>query len=226
MENLLLNQFNTIITAKWPSTQIEESYDNLTQRELFELAYHTCNSVAMRSILIKLSRSENKSSFQAVLYSNTKKFINIEALENTLRITKYFPEGSTGDKLNTEIHPKLKSRKTKFASKDSAMKTDLLKTILVERKLDECSNFVVLRDINQKVYFAIGDARESAAVVPMFMEAEGASLVQLALNKWMSAVQTFDQEKAFPDNSVAGLLKNLVQIKKWVLNLISTNLDK
>jgi len=180
----------------------------------------------MRSILIKLSRSENKSSFQAVLYSNTKKFINIEALENTLRITKYFPEGSTGDKLNTEIHPKLKSRKIKFASKDSAMKTDLLKTILVERKLDECSNFVVLRDINQKVYFAIGDARESAAVVPMFMEAEGASLVQLALNKWMSTVQTFDQEKPFPDNSVVGLLKNLVQIKKWVLNLISTNLDK
>jgi hypothetical protein len=226
MENQLLNQFNTIITAKWPSTQIEESYDNLTQRELFELAYHTCNSVAMRSILIKLSRSENKSSFQAVLYSNTKKFINIEALENTLRITKYFPEGSTGDKLNTEIHPKLKSRKIKFASKDSAMKTDFLKTILVERKLDECSNFVILRDINQKVYFAIGDARESAAVVPMFMEAEGASLVQLALNKWMSTVQTFDQEKPFPDNSVVGLLKNLVQIKKWVLNLISTNLDK
>jgi len=226
VENLLLNQFNTVIIPQWPSTQIEVSYDNLTKRELFELAYHTCNSVAMRSILIKLSPSENKGGFKAVLYSNTKKFINIEALENTLRITKYFPEGSTGDKLNTEIHPKLKSRKTKFASKDGAMKTDLLKTILVERKLDECSNFVVLKDINRKVYFAIGDARESAAVVPMFMGAEGASLVQLALNKWMSTVQTFDQEKPFPDNSVAGLLKNLVQIKKWVLNLISTNLDK
>ena len=226
MENLLLNQFNTVITAQWPSTQIEVSYDDLTQRELFELAYHTCNSVAMRSILIKLVHSENRSGSQAVFYSNTKKFIIIEALENTLRITKYFPEGSTGDKLNTEILPKLKTRKTKFASKDSAMKTDLLKTILVERKLDECSNFVVLKDINRKVYFAIGDARESAAVVPMFMEAEGASLVQLALNKWMSTVQTFDQEKPFPDNSIAGLLKNLVQIKKWVLNLISTNLDK
>ncbi len=226
MENLLLNQFNTVIIAQWPSTQIEVSYDDLTQRELFELAYHTCNSVAMRSILIKLVHSENRSGSQAVFYSNTKKFIIIEALENTLRITKYFPEGSTGDKLNTEILPKLKTRKTKFASKDSAMKTDLLKTILVERKLDECSNFVVLKDINRKVYFAIGDARESAAVVPMFMEAEGASLVQLALNKWMSAVQTFDQEKPFPDNSIAGLLKNLVQIKKWVLNLISTNLDK
>ena len=225
MENQLLNQFNTVITAQWPSTQIEVSYDGLTPRELFELAYHTCNSVAMRSILIKLIPSENRGGSQAVFYSNTKKFIIVEVLENTLRITKYFPEGSTGDKLNTEIHPKLKSRKIKFASKDSAMKTDLLKTILVERKLDECSNFVVLKDINRKVYFAIGDARESAAVVPMFMEAEGASLVQLALNKWMSTVQTFDQEKPFPDNSVAGLLKNLVQIKKWVLNLISTNLD-
>jgi len=222
----LLNQFNTVITAQWPSTQIEVSYDNLAPRELFELAYHSCNSVAMRSILIKLASSENKGGFQAVLYSNTKKFINIEALENTLRITKYFPEGNTGDKLNTEILPKLKTRKIKFASKDGAMKTDILKTILVERKLDECSNFVMLKDINRKVYFAIGDARESAAVVPMFMEAEGASLVQLALNKWMSTVQTFDQEKPFPDNSVAGLLKNLVQIKKWLLNLISTYLDK
>ncbi len=84
----------------------------------------------------------------------------------------------------------------------------------------------LVKDINRKVYFVICDARESAAVVQMFMEAEGASLVQLALNKWMSTVQTFDQEKPFPTNSVTGLLKNLVQIKKWVLNLISTNLDK
>jgi hypothetical protein len=226
MENQLLNQFNTVIIAQWPFTEIELSFDNLTKRELFELAYHTCNSVAIRNILIKLTPSENRAGSQAIFYSNTKKFIKIEVLENTLRITKYFPEGSTGDKLITEILPKLKTRKEKFTSKDGAMKIDLLKTILVERKLDECSNFVILKDINRKVYFAIGDARESAAVVPMFMEAEGASLVQLALNKWMSTVQTFDQEKPFPDSSVAGLLKNLVQIKKWVLNLINTNLDK
>ncbi|MBY9012753.1 MAG: hypothetical protein KGD70_10300, partial [Candidatus Lokiarchaeota archaeon] len=189
-------------------------------------AYHTCNSVANRTILIKLSPTENKSGSQAVLYLNTKKFINIEVLENSLRITKYFPEGSTGDKLNTEIHPKLKSRIANFVSKENTIKSAILKIILVERKLDECTNFVVLKDINRKVYFAIGDARESAAVVPIFMEAEGASLVQLALNKWMSTVQTFDQEKPFPESSIAGLLKNLMQIKKWVLNLISTNLDK
>jgi hypothetical protein len=226
MENLLLKQFNELIITQWPFTQIDESYDDLTPRELFDLAYHTCNSVAMRTILIKLSPTENKSGSQAILYSNTKKFISIETLENSLRITKYFPKGSTGDKLNNEIHPELKNRKTLFINKDTAIKADILKMILVERKLDECTNFVVLKDINRKVYFAIGDARESAAVVPTFMEAEGASLVQLALNKWMSTVQTFDQEKPFPENSVAGLLKNLMQIKKWILNLVSTNLDK
>ena len=226
MENQLLKQFNELIIAQWPFTQIEETYSGLTPRELFELAYHTCNSVAMRTILIKLAPTENKGGSQATLYSNTKKFINIEAFENSLRITKYFPKGSTGDKLNTEIHPKLKSRIQNYIPKENQIKSDILKMILVERKLDECTNFVVLKDINRKVYFAIGDARESAAVVPIFMEAEGASLVQLALNKWMSTVQTFDQEKPFPESSVQGLLKNLMQIKKWVLNLISTNLDK
>jgi hypothetical protein len=115
----------------------------------------------MRNIFIKLSTSESKGGSQAILYSNTKKFIKIETLENSLRITKYFPEGSSGDKLITNVQPKLKNRKEKFLTKDSSMKADILKTILVERKLDECVNFVMLKDINRKVYFAIGDARES-----------------------------------------------------------------
>jgi len=226
LEKILLDKFNKVISTQWPFKQIEEENGLLSSRELFELAYHTSNSVAMRNIFIKLSTSESSGGSQAILYSNTKKFLKIETLDNSLRITKYFPEGSTGDKVITNIQPKLKDRKEKFLTKDSSMKTDILKTILVERKLDECVNFVMLKDINRKVYFAIGDARESAAVVPIFMEAEGASLIQLALNKWMSTVQTFDQEKPFPDNFVAGLLKNIMQIKKWVLNLISINLDK
>ena len=126
LENKLLKQFNDVISPQWPFTQIEVSYEQLTQRELFELAYHTCNSVANRTILIKLSSTEIKSGSQAILYSNTKKFINIEALENSLRITKFFPESSTGDKLNTEIHPKLKKRKSLFAEKDTALKATSL----------------------------------------------------------------------------------------------------
>ena len=226
MENRLLNQFNNVISSQWQFKQIEEQYEPLIPRELFELAYHTCNNIAMRNIYIKQSSSEDQGGSKAILYSNTKKFISIEALDSSLRITKYYSEGSTGDKLISEIQPIFKERKKNFAAKEPDIKTQILKCILVERKLDECVNLVMLKGNNRKIYFAIGDARESAAVVPMFMEAEGASLVQLALNKWMEAAQRLDHEQNFPENLTPGILKNLTQIKKWLLDLISTNLDK
>ncbi|MDX1798948.1 MAG: hypothetical protein R3255_09900 [Candidatus Lokiarchaeia archaeon] len=226
MENRLLTQFNNVITSQWLFKQLEEEYGSLSPRELFELAYHTCNSVTMRNIYIKQSTSEDTGGSKAVFYSNSKKFIAIEGLDKSLKITKYFSEGTTGDKVITEIQPLLKKRKELFAKKDAELKTQILKSILVERKLDECANLVMLKGINRKIYFAIGDARESAAVVPIFMEAEGASLVQLALNKWMETSQRLEQEHNFPDNLVPGILKNLTQIKKWLLDLINSNLDK
>ena len=221
----MLDQFNSVISSQWPSTNISEEYNPLNHRELFELAYHTNNNVGTRNIFIKLSQDEKKGGSRAILYSKTKKFTLIEALDANLSITKYFNEGESGDKLNSEISPKLKDRKKNFASKENEVKEQILKTILVERKLDECANLVMMKDINRKIYFAIGDARESAAVVPMFMEAEGASTVQLALNKWMTIVNNLEQESPFPEDHVQGLLKNLMQIKKWLLSLISKNLD-
>jgi hypothetical protein len=226
MENRLLDQFNNVIISQWPSKQIEEPYSPLNPRELFEIAYHTTNSVAMRNIYIKQSSSEDQGGSKAIFYSNSKKFIALEALDNSLTITKYFSEGTTGDKIVLELQPLLKARKEKFAKKDPDLKTQILKSILVERKLDECANLVMLKGMNRKIYFAIGDARESAAVVPIFMEAEGASLVQLALNKWMETAQRLEQEHDFPDNLVPGILKNLTQIKKWLLDLINSFLDK
>jgi len=226
MENRLLNQFNEVISTQWPSKQIEEPYETLTPRELFELAYHSCNSVTMRNIYIKQSSSEDQGGSKAILYSNTKKFIAIETFDSSLKITKYYSEGDTGEKVINEIQPVIKRRKSNFAAKDKELQNQILKSILVERKLDECANLVMLKGNNRKIYFAIGDARESAAVVPMFMESEGASLVQLALNKWMETAQRLDQEKNFPDNLVSGILKNLTQIKKWLLDLISKNLDR
>jgi hypothetical protein len=226
MENRLLTQYNSVITSQWLSKQIEEPYDSLLPRELFEIAYHTCNSVAMRSIFIKLSSSEDQPGSKAVLYSNTKKFTSIEALDKALTITKYFSEGSSGEKIVSEIQPTLKRRKEIYSSKEQDVKIQILKSILVERKLDECANLVMLKGNNRKIYFAIGDARESAAVIPIFMEAEGASLVQLALNKWMETAQRLDHEKNFPENIIPGIIKNLTQIKRWLLDLISKYLDK
>ena len=226
MENRLLSQFNGVITSQWLFKQIEEPYGSLIHRELFEIAYHTCNSVVMRNIYIKLSSSEDHAGSKAVFYSNTKKFTSIEALEDGLKITKYFGPEGTGDKVVTEIQPALKRRKEIFMSKDQNSKAQILKSILVERKLDECANLVMLKGNNRRIYFAIGDARESAAVIPIFMEAEGASLVQLALNKWMETAQRLNHEQNFPENLIPGIIRNLTQIKRWLLDLISVNLDK
>ena len=226
MENRLLNQFNNVIMPQWPSKQIEIPFDNLARRELFELAYHTCNLVSIRTIFIKLASSQDQGGSKAIMYSNTKKFTLIEVLDNFVKITKYFSKESTGDKITTEIQPLLNKRKEKFATKDTEFKTQILKIILVERKLDECANLALLKSKNRKVYFAIGDARESAAVVPIFMEAEGASLVQLALNKWMETAQRLDQEHNYPENLIPGLLKNIMQIKRWLIDLISSKLDE
>ncbi|MFX1275522.1 MAG: hypothetical protein ACFFAT_10810 [Promethearchaeota archaeon] len=227
MENKLLEQFESVIISQWPSKEITEDFAPLNHKELFELAYHTCNTISSRCISIHLSQDVNKGGSKAILYhSKQKRFTLIESLDEHLKIMMYSSEASTNEKLPIEIQPKLQERKNKFNSKDADFKEQLLKNILVERKLDEAANLSMLEAIARKVYFAIGDARESAAVVPMFMQAEGASLVQLALNRWMSFAQRLPPEQAYPQNHVAGLLKNLLEIKKWVLGLINSNLDK
>ncbi|MEJ2250153.1 MAG: hypothetical protein P8Y70_09470 [Candidatus Lokiarchaeota archaeon] len=226
MENRLLNQFNNVISEHWLSEELTEEYGPLTPRELFELAYHSMNNVSTRAIYMKLAPDEKSSGSKTILYSKNKIFCEIITLPEKIKITSYFNDEINSNKLHEEIKPKLVKRKQILSSKDKKFHEQILKSILVERKLDECANLVMLKDINRKVYFAIGDARESAAVVPIFMEAEGSSLVQLALNKWMSTAQNLPQEEPFPERHVGGLLKNLMQIKKWLLTLISNKLDQ
>jgi hypothetical protein len=226
MENRLLDQFHNVISEQWLSEELTEEYGGLTPRELFELSYHTMNSVSTRAIFIKLAPDEKSSGSQAILYAKSKIFGQILTLPEHIKITCYFNDDENSNKLQESVKPKLLQRKENFASKNKSFHEQILKSILVERKLDECVNLVMLKDINRKVYFAIGDARESAAVVPLFMEAEGSSLVQLALNKWMTITQNLPPEEPFPETHTAGLLKNLMQIKRWLLNLISKKLDE
>ncbi len=225
MENKLYDEFNNKITSQWPSQQITEEYNPLNHRELYELSYHTCNTISSRCIHHHLSQDVNKAGSTAILYySKNKRFTLIEALDDVVKITMYSSEEAYLEKLIEEIQPVLKERKDLYSKCSKEEKTQLLKTILVQRKIDEAINLSMLEEIARKVYFAIGDARESAAVVPMFMQAEGASLVQLALNKWMAFAQRLPPEDPYPKTHLTGLLKNLLEIKKWVLNLISINL--
>ncbi|MBY8983217.1 MAG: hypothetical protein KGD57_09730 [Candidatus Lokiarchaeota archaeon] len=225
MENRLLDQFTNVISFEWLNEEINEPFEPLRSRELFELAYHTVNSISNRCILIKLNQDFKEGS-KAILYSQNKIFTSIASSDTNINITKYYNEDEGVSKLTDTVLPLLKERKKKFNNKDKDIKTQLLKIILVERKIDESANLVMLKEINRKIYFAIGDARESAAVVPIFMESEGSNLVQLALNKWMATAQNLIPEDTFPENKVPGLLKNLMQIKRWILNLVSSHLDK
>ncbi|GAH61188.1 unnamed protein product, partial [marine sediment metagenome] len=52
MENRLLDQFNNVILSQWLSTNITVKYEPINHRELFELAYHTNNSINTRNIFI------------------------------------------------------------------------------------------------------------------------------------------------------------------------------
>ncbi|TXT64962.1 MAG: hypothetical protein BAJALOKI3v1_150065 [Promethearchaeota archaeon] len=225
MENRLLNQFESVISREWLTEEINEPFEPLTHRELFDLTYHTANNVGTRCVFMKLYQDFKKGS-RAILYSKNKTFLSIENLDDQLNAVCYYNDDEHANRLTNTIFPLLQERKTRFNNKEKEIKTQLLKSILVERKIDECANLVMLKDINRKIYFAIGDARESAAVVPLFMEAEGSRLVQLALNKWMATAQNLPPEESFPEERVPGLLKNLMQIKRWVLNLISSYLDK
>ena len=224
MENKLLKTYQSI-KESWQREKITEPNAPLGPRALFELAYHTKNSLKNRCIWIQLKQDFDPGS-KAILYSKDKTFTKIETLEGSLEVIDYFNEDSKVNKLKDTFLPLLQERKAKFKQKEKNIKTQLLKIILVERKIDECANLVMIKDINRKVYFAIGDARESAAVVPLFMESEGSNLVQLALNKWMSAAQQLPPEEPFPQEKTKGLLKNLLQIKRWTLNLLNKHLDK
>jgi len=225
MENRLLNQFENVIYTEWLTEEINEPFEPLNHRELFDLTYHTVNNVGTRCIFIKLFQDFKKGS-KAIMYSKNKTFISIENLEDHLNAVCYYNDNENANRLTNTILPLLQERKMRFEKKQKGIKAQILKSILVERKIDECANLVMLKDINRKVYFAIGDARESAASTGIFMNAEGSRLVQLALNKWMTTAQNLPPEQQFPEERVSGLLKNLMQIKRWLLNLISSYLDK
>ncbi|MFX1236983.1 MAG: hypothetical protein ACFFAS_11315 [Promethearchaeota archaeon] len=227
MENKLLEQFDGVIRSQWPSKEFITEYPPLNKKDVFELAYHICNTISSRCITISLSQDMDKGGSRAVLYySKEKRFALIEGLEEHLKITVYCSEENVNEKSCGEIEQKLKEAKEKYQEKDQDTKAQLLKTILVERKLDEAAHLSMIEAIGRKVYFAIGDARESAAVVPLFMQAEGASLVQLTLNKWMTFAQRLPPEQPYPKTHVASLLKNILEIKKWVLSLVRVNLSK
>lgn len=44
--------------------------------------------------------------------------------------------------------------------------------------------------------------------------------MQLALHKWMDAVLRFPQDSPFPEDKITPMIKNFLQIKKWLRDLV------
>jgi hypothetical protein len=226
VENKVLSQYKNVVEKNWKSKTILIPYDDLTKRQLFEIAFHGCNTVQQRLIWVKLSADENQAGSTIILYNSTKKmFCKIQAAEEGVNITFYASTEEELGPLSDDLNNKCDVRKSSFKSMDDENKNQILKTVIVLRKIDEAINQVMTRDVTRKVYFSVGDARETAAVIPMLIEAEGYSLVQLALNKWMTYCQNLPQDQEFPTEQGKGMMKNFLQIKKWVIGQIKVKLE-
>ncbi len=223
----IYEQFLKVKTA-WPNKAIAfnySDYPNIDRGIAFELAYHASNDVPYRCIKIELFPDKDHIGNNAVLYSSAKKvFIEIVNQENQCVITIYCQEEpeiaakteivESGFKKWAPLYPKDPDNRYKYAT-----------MILVERKVDEVIHNTMIPAINRVVYFSIGEARERAATIDIFQNAKGADLAQLAMHKWMDFAQRQEQEAVFPKDAVQNIVKNFIQIKKWLITIISALLS-
>ena len=220
----LLSTFSEI-NKKWPNESFKILYDPLTKLELFELGYFASSDIPFRCFSIKLNPGDNHDKDVALLYSAaTKQFISLLNKEDGLVLTLY---ESNKDEINQHlelIKADLIKFKDQLTSKTPDLRDQITKCILVERKVDEAMHFTLSNEVNRRIYFAIGECRERAALIPIFQNSKGADLVQLALHKWMDYVLRLNQDEKFPEEKTTGLIKNFLQIKKWLKDLIKKQL--
>jgi len=220
----LLSVFSEI-NKKWPNQSFKILFDPLTKLELFELGYFASSDIPFRCFSIKLNPGDGHNKDVALLYSAaSKKFISLLNKEDGLVLTLY-------ENNKDEISQHLELIKTDFvkfkeqlSGKTADLRDQITKCILVERKVDEAMHFTLSNEVNRRVYFAIGECRERAALIPIFQNSKGADLVQLALHKWMDYVLRLNQDEKFPEEKTTGLIKNFLQIKKWLKDLITKQL--
>jgi hypothetical protein len=221
---VLLEQFGKVQKA-WPNRTFIESYDAITPEELFELGYHASSDVAFRCFSIKLNPGENHKNDVAILFNSaTKQFISLLNADAGLKVDLFEESDANLDVNITTIKNHLHLYKKQIGEKAEDLKHQIILLILIERKVDEVIHLSLSKDFSRRVYFAIGESRERAALIPIFQNSNGADLVQLALHKWMDAVLHLPQDAPFPEDKITPLVKNFLQIKKWLRDLITNQL--
>ena len=220
----LLQEF-TKINKQWPKKSLKVPYDDISKLENFELGYFTSSDVQFRCFSIKLNPADDHLKDVALLYNpSTKQFISLLNNPDGLVITLFENNEEEIEEHFATLHQKFSENKKNFSLKPLEIRDQIAKCILVERKVDEVMHLSMSSDLARRVYFAIGECRERAALVPIFQNSNGADLVQLALHKWMDYALNLPQEHPFPADNTKGLIKNFLQIKKWLKDLINKQL--
>ena len=220
----LLKTFSSI-NKVWPNQSFKILYDPLTKLELFELGYFASSDIPFRCFSIKLNPGDGHNKDVALLYSAaSKQFISLLNKEDALVLTLYENNKDEIVQHLESIKAKLENFKTQLTGKAADLRDQITKCVLVERKVDEAMHLALSNEVNRRVYFAIGECRERAALIPIFQNSKGADLVQLALHKWMDFALRLNQDEKFPEDKTVGLIKNFLQIKKWLKDLITKQL--
>lgn len=221
----MLDQFKKIQNA-WKTRSASLSDDDIQPQPLFELGYHAVNDNPDRCIDLKLSGGDQGG--EAVLFDLRRKlFKRVRNSEIGLDLTLWQKTEEGLDDLLQKVAGDLKGYKQAFLALEPDLKNQVAKAVLVERKIDEVVNRAMNKDNNRQVYFSVGEARERMANIPLLMEAEKSNLVQLALNKWMSATAKLSNDAPdapVPADITPGLIKNVLQIKSWIRGVISKTL--
>ena len=213
------------INKKWPNQSFKILYDPLTKLELFELGYFASSDIPFRCFSIKLNPGDDHNKDVALLYSAaSKQFISLLNKEDGLVLTLYENNKDEIAQHLELIKADLVKFKDQLSGKTAELRDQITKCVLVERKVDEAMHFTLSNEVNRRVYFAIGECRERAALITIFQNSKGADLVQLALHKWMDFALRLNQDEKFPEEKTTGLIKNFLQIKKWLKDLITKQL--
>ncbi|MHA1602861.1 MAG: putative selenocysteine system protein [Promethearchaeota archaeon] len=213
------------INKVWPNRSIKVPYESLDHVELFEIGYLAASDVPFQCFSIKLNPDNDHLKDIALLYNSaTKQFVSLLTTSDGLALALFEnDEGAISTNIET-IKEKIVKYQKELLSKPVNLREQITKCILVERKVDEAMNFSLTNEVARRVYFAIGECRERAALIPIFQNSKGAELVQLALHKWMDFAMHLPQDQTFPSENTKNLIKNFLQIKKWLIDLIVNQL--
>ncbi|MHA1683612.1 MAG: putative selenocysteine system protein [Promethearchaeota archaeon] len=212
-------------TNKKAIIENSESPAGWVQNEVFHACYHSSNGPSARNFYFK-TVPESEDFGNIVVFLNKKnQFYQIEATDRGVEITVW-THPDIAEKID-EICEGLitKSREfTKKIAEKGDKKDEMLRTVIIEEMIDETINKAMNNENANAVYFSIGKTREFAANIPLLMNASGANLFQLSLNKWMSAAQQIratNPEAPFPADKVKPLIANALKWKKYIMDFLN-----